>query len=148
MNNNENKILQFKLEDQFYGLPLRVVKKILHAVEVKQIPDAPICLLGVANIENNSVPVLCTRILMGFNTKPISPDDCFVLISVATKPYLISADSIVGMTEYKDVLPKHFEHYINVINQNNQLIILLEIENVLLKKEKEIQQINKLVFHE
>ncbi len=45
----------FKLDDQPYALPLAVVERIVRAVEVTPLPDAPRIMLGVVDVEDEAL---------------------------------------------------------------------------------------------
>jgi len=52
------KVLVFHIGDDRYGLPLRVVRRVLPLVELKSLPLAPDAVAGLMNLHGESVPVI------------------------------------------------------------------------------------------
>jgi len=53
--------LVFTLEDQQYALGLEAVERVVRAVELTSVPEAPEILVGLINIRGKIVPVLDIR---------------------------------------------------------------------------------------
>ena len=61
MNNPSNHIVVFTLDEQRYALHLLAVERVVRAVEVTALPEAPEIVLGVVNVKGRIVPVINVR---------------------------------------------------------------------------------------
>ena len=61
MNNPANHIVVFALDEQRYALHLLAVERVVRAVEVTALPEAPEIVLGVVNVKGRIVPVINVR---------------------------------------------------------------------------------------
>jgi len=55
------RILVFILDEQRYGLDLDAVDRVVRAVAVTLLPDAPEVVLGIINVQGRIVPVINMR---------------------------------------------------------------------------------------
>ena len=73
------KVLVFHIGDDRYGLPLRVVRRVLPLVELKSLPLAPDAVAGLMNLHGESVPVIdLARIGCGAGLRTARADGRFV----------------------------------------------------------------------
>ncbi len=56
-----NQLVVFTVDDQQYALNLVCVERVVRAVEVTHLPQAPETVLGVINFEGQVIPVVNTR---------------------------------------------------------------------------------------
>lgn len=94
-----NLFLVFRLDEQRYSLPLASVERVLRAVAVTPLPDAPAVILGAVNIHGRVVPVLNLRHRCSLPARSLTPADAFVLIRRSQKPAIIVVDTIDGILE-------------------------------------------------
>ena len=53
-----NKLVVFALDDQRYALAFAVVEKVIRAVEITPLPQAPEIVSGAINVQGKIVPVV------------------------------------------------------------------------------------------
>ncbi|MFQ5632726.1 MAG: chemotaxis protein CheW, partial [bacterium] len=60
MGKKENHLV-FTIDDQQFGLPMSQVERIIRAVEVRPVPEAPDYINGVINMQGRVIPVVNLR---------------------------------------------------------------------------------------
>jgi purine-binding chemotaxis protein CheW len=130
-----NQLVVFTLDDQSYALRLGAVHRIVRAVEVTRIPDAPDYILGVINVEGEVLPVFNTRKRLGLPTKDIDVQDLFIIVREGGKAAALVADDVkpvqeVAGGEFVDsggVMP-HSAFTSGMAKMEDGMIILLRTE--------------------
>ncbi len=95
----KNHIVAFTLDDQKYGLNLSSVERIVRAVEITPLPDAPCEILGVINVEGRIMPVLNTRKWLGLPERDIELQDVFIIVSANDHSVALVADEVKPVVE-------------------------------------------------
>ncbi len=95
----KNHIVAFTLDDQRYGLNLSLVERIVRAVEITPLPDAPCAILGVINVEGRIMPVLNTRKWLGLRERDIELQDVFIIVSANGHSVALVADEVKPVVE-------------------------------------------------
>ncbi len=73
--------LQFRLQSQFFGLPLLVVKEILPLPELTCVPDAPGDILGVMNWRGKTLPVIHLAKRLGISQPKCDLSDNLIVVN-------------------------------------------------------------------
>jgi purine-binding chemotaxis protein CheW len=94
-----SQMVVFRLGEQRYALMLNVVERIVRAVEVIPLPNAPAIVLGVINVEGRVLPVLNVRKRFGLPDEEISPTSQFLIARTARRPVVLVIDEAEGMVE-------------------------------------------------
>lgn len=97
-----NELIQlvvFCLDEQRYALPLAVVERIVQAVEVTPLPDAPPIVLGVIDVEGHVLPVLNLRRRFRLPEREIRPFDQFLIAQTAPRTVALVIDEAQGVIE-------------------------------------------------
>ena len=95
----KNHIVAFSLDDQQYGLNLSCVERIVRAVSITPLPDAPSEILGVINVEGRIMPVLNTRKWLGLPERDIELQDVFIIVSANRHSVALVADEVKPVVE-------------------------------------------------
>jgi purine-binding chemotaxis protein CheW len=69
----------FTLDERRYALYLPAVERVVPAVEVTPLPNAPEVVLGVINVQGRIIPVINVRKRFGLRERDIEPNDRFIL---------------------------------------------------------------------
>lgn len=69
------RLVTFDLDGQRYALALGAVQRVLRAVEVTPLPNAPDIVLGMVDMAGSIVPVLNLRRRFGLREREIGPED-------------------------------------------------------------------------
>ena len=96
----ENKqLVVFNLDDQQYALNLACVERIVRAVEVTHLPDAPDTILGVINVEGRVIPVVNTRKRLGLAERGIELQDLFLIVQQDGRALALLGDEVKPVLE-------------------------------------------------
>ena len=143
-----NQIVVFTIDDLLYALPLSTVIRVIHVVEITQLPKAPEIISGIINVKGQIIPVIDVRKRFGMASREISPDDQMILADTGKRQVAILVDTVTGIkditprqhVEIKETLP--FAEYIKgVAKIEEELILIYDLEQFLnLNEEKELVQ--------
>jgi len=90
-------LLMFFVGERRLALPLDAVERVVRAVEVTPLPEAPATVVGLINVQGRLVPVLDLRPRFGLPPRAIEPDDHFVLARGAGRTVALWADAVAGV---------------------------------------------------
>jgi purine-binding chemotaxis protein CheW len=93
-------LVVFRLDAQSYAVPLSAVERIVRAVEVTPLPQAPAIVLGVIDVEGRILPVLNLRRRFGLPDQDIRPTDQFLIAQTAQRAVVL----VIG--EAQDVIER------------------------------------------
>jgi purine-binding chemotaxis protein CheW len=94
-----SKLVVFRLDSQRYAMPLAAVERIVRAVEVTALPQAPEIVLGVIDVEGRILPVLNIRRKVSLADREITPADQFLLARTARRTVVLVIDEALGVVE-------------------------------------------------
>ncbi len=86
-------------DEQQYALNLSCVERIVRAVEITPLPDAPEEVLGVINVEGRVIPVLNTRKRLGLPERELELHDLFIIVSENGRTLALVADQVRPVIE-------------------------------------------------
>ena len=93
------RLVTFCLDRQTYALRLESVQRIIPAVEVTTLPEAPEAVLGVINLQGKIVPVLDVRTRFRLPQRQIDLGDQLVVANTETRTVAFIVDSVIGIVE-------------------------------------------------
>ncbi len=97
-----NKLLVFALPGLRCALPLADIERILHAVEMSPVPNAPEIVMGLVNVHGHVIPVLNIRKLFRLPEIEIRLNDQIIIAHTTRRPVAILVDNVIGVTEYSE----------------------------------------------
>ena len=97
--NAPNQLVVFLLDGYRYALPLSIVDRVVRAVEVTPLPDAPAIVHGAINVQGDVIAVLNVRRRFGMPEREISPDDWFLLALTGHRRVALVVDASEGVIE-------------------------------------------------
>ena len=99
-------LLCFSLDDRRYALELDDVRKVLRAVAVSPLPDAPEVVLGLINVRGRILPVIDLRRRLGLPASHMGLENPLLWVLAAGRELLLPVDRVEGVKEFddKDVL--------------------------------------------
>lgn len=92
-------VVVFSLDEERYALNLSSVERIVRAVEVTHLPDAPDNIFGVINVEGRVIPVLNTRKRLGLPQREIDLDDLFLIVTDGGYSVAFVGDEVLPVME-------------------------------------------------
>ena len=88
----------FTIEKQKFALPVTAVSRIVHAVEITPIPNAPVNIIGVINVQGEPVPVFNMRKLFGLPAKELKLSDRIIFVRISNRVISFIADQVLDVT--------------------------------------------------
>lgn len=87
-------LLVFRLGKGRFGVPMRQVERVVRAVEIARLPDAPPVVEGLIDVHGTLRPVFDMRLGLGLPSRPVALDDHFVLASAASRAVALHVDEV------------------------------------------------------
>lgn len=150
--------LSFKLEDEFFAIPVMKVLEIMEVPKITKVPQSPAYLQGVINLRGAVLPVIDTRVKFGMTATSFTINTSILVLSIQHLDDVLTVgvlvDSVVEVFEIDDneikpspsIGAKYKAEFIEgMINYEDQFMMLLdidqifsliEIQNVLLSNEE------------
>ncbi len=95
-----NNYFIFTIENQRYGVELSAVEKVIRAVELIALPEAPEILLGLINMRGKIIPVVNIRKQFRLPAREIELNDRIILCRIATRSIAFIADTVEGIVTF------------------------------------------------
>ena len=136
------RLVVFRLDDHRYALPLAVVDRIVRAVAVTPLPDAPAIVAGIINVHGRVVPVLNVRRRFLLPEREIGPADWFLLARVSERTVALVIDESEGLLDRPDAgvasaldVQSARETFPGVIGLDDGLVLIHDLEKFLTSDE-------------
>ena len=133
-----DQLVVFVLDEQRYGLRLSVVERIVRAVEVTPLPQAPGIVLGVVNVQGRVIPVIDLRRRFGLTGRTLGLSDQMVVARTARRLVVLVADAVHGVLDYpgevavtaQQMLPG-LVHLAGVVKLDDGLVLIQDLDQFL-----------------
>ena len=96
------KVVVFRLDEQRYAAPLAEVERVIPAVEITALPNAPAIVFGVINVAGIVMPVINLRRRFRVKERGVSPADQFLIVHASRRMVALVIDEVLGLLEYMD----------------------------------------------
>ena len=149
-----NQIIAFSLDQQVYALPLNNVMRVIHAVEITNLPKSPDIISGIINVKGQIIPVVNVRKRFGLTTRELSPDDQMIIAYTRKRQIALLVDQVSGiqnissqqLVNTKETMP-YAEYIGGVAKIEDDLILIYDLEQFLnLNEEMELEQAIKKIY--
>ncbi len=136
----ENKYVIFKLDQEYYGLPIDSVILIEKMGQTTRVPNAPDYIKGVTNLRGEVIPIIDLRKKLGMETKDLDRNSRTIVVSLNETIVGLIVDTSSEVLEIdKENIDKpptneneEFIEYVNGIGKTEErLIILLDLVKIL-----------------
>lgn len=97
-----NQIVVFRLGESRCALPLTAVDKVIRAVQVTPLPQAPEIVSGVINLAGKVIPVINVHRRFQLEERDLQLDDRFIIAHTSRRTVALVADSVSGYQELGD----------------------------------------------
>lgn len=94
-----HQLVVFTLDDQQFALKLSSVQRIVRAVEVTHVPEAPDAVMGVINVEGKIIPVVNSRRRLGLPERDLGLNDLFIIVQEGGVSLALVADEVKPVME-------------------------------------------------
>jgi purine-binding chemotaxis protein CheW len=139
-------LVSFTIGNEEFGLDIQSIQEINRVAEITRVPNSPDFVSGVINLRGKVIPIIDLRKRFGFPKKENDKNTRIIVVELA--------DMIVGFVvdSVREVIriPKNItepppaivagigsEYITAVAKLEDRLLILLDLENILLEKEKQ-----------
>ena len=95
-------VVVFRLDEQRYAASLAGVERVIPAVEVTSLPNAPAIVFGVINVAGSIVPVINLRRRFRVTERAVSSADQFLIVHTNRQRVALVIDEAEGVIEYLD----------------------------------------------
>ena len=131
-------LVVFRLDDQRYALPLLAVDRIVHAIEITPLPNAPPIVLGVIDLHGDVVPVLNVRRRFRLPERSIRLTDQFLVARTAGRTVALVIDDALGVTrrprsavtDSSQIVPG-LDYVQGVVKLDDGLVLIHDLEKFL-----------------
>jgi len=141
--NSDNFIIIFHLDEPKYALPLSIVERVVRAVEITRIPNAPAFIMGAINVQGNIIPVVNIRSRLHLPDCEIRPDDHFIIARTQKRNIVLVADQVIGIyvpeydrTEHTDKNFPQVDYIKGVTRIGDNIIFIYDIDTFLSPEEE------------
>jgi purine-binding chemotaxis protein CheW len=131
-------LVVFRLDERRYALPLTVVERVVHAVDVTPLPKAPAIVLGAINVQGRVLPVLNIRRRFLLPDREISPADWFLLAHTARHTVVLVVDESEGVVQRPQAeivvstqIVPGLEPFPGVLRLDDGLVLIHDLERFL-----------------
>jgi purine-binding chemotaxis protein CheW len=97
--NDVTRTVVFRLEQQRYALMLAAVERIVRAVAVTPLAQAPAIVLGIVDVKGDILPVLDIRARVGLPHREIASTHQFLIARTVQRRVILPIDEVEGMVE-------------------------------------------------
>jgi len=92
----------FMLGAQQFALRLATVERVVGAVEITPLPQAPRIVRGIINVQGQVIPVMDVRRRWGLPERALDLNDQFIIARMATRCVALWVDAVTGVIPWRD----------------------------------------------
>ncbi|MGE4093662.1 MAG: chemotaxis protein CheW [Candidatus Binatia bacterium] len=135
----------FTLDEQRYALPLHEVERIIPAVYVTPLPNAPTIVSGIITVQGNILPVLNLRCRLQCPARDLDPTQQFILVTTPRRRIALIVDTVVSVhtvpsqaiTNREKILPG-LKQVAGVFPQDDGIMFIYDLDTCLSLDEEQI----------
>jgi chemotaxis signal transduction protein len=125
----------FIVDEQKYALRMYEVERIVRAVEVQPLPEAPSHVRGVVNVQGHVLPVIDLRLRFGRAARDLRLEDHFIIARTAELSVVLPVDAALGSVEISaGTRPAREEAQLSCIKKimphDQDMVYALDLERV------------------
>ncbi|MGD0035999.1 MAG: chemotaxis protein CheW [Bacteroidota bacterium] len=138
-------LVSFNIGQEEFGLGIQSIQEINRMVEITRVPNSPEFVTGVINLRGKVIPIINLRKRFGFPPKESDRNTRIIVVELSGMVVGFVVDSVSEVLR----IPKNIteppppivagigsEYITAVAKLENRLLILLDLERILLEKEK------------
>lgn len=146
INQKQNEIVVFELNNQHYGIDIKYVKEIVKWTESTSIPNTKNHIEGIINLRGKICNIINGRILFGFENKKFDDKNKIIVIQDGEIGITVDDVSEIIRVEESDIQPLEnlifFEQICELdylVDYKDNIISVIKVSNIInSKKEEEI----------
>ena len=98
-------LVVFRLDQQKYAVDLTAVERVLPAVEIRPLPEAPAIVAGIINLHGRIIPVISIRQRLALTERDLGLTDQLLVVRSATRTLALIVD---GVEEVAAIAPDNW----------------------------------------
>jgi purine-binding chemotaxis protein CheW len=98
--NPSARLVVFQVGDGRYAVHLGDVERVVPAVELAPLPEAPRMVLGVFNLQGRVIPALDLRRRLGLAERELGISDQLLVVRAASRVLALATDRVEGIVEF------------------------------------------------
>jgi len=144
----------FSIDEQRYGLPCALVKRIIRTVEITAVPNMPEGVLGLINVHGEIILVIDIRKRLGLSSVDYRLQDALVIVESEKQTIGFIVEQVTYVENFEtNFIPvkniiKEVECADTVVKDKDGIIYILNIEKLLNKQDENIVHKNKNFYKE
>jgi purine-binding chemotaxis protein CheW len=135
---SSDSLVVFRIGEQEFAIGVAVVERVVRAVEIAPLPEAPRGVRGVINLQGRVVPVFDLRARFGQPGRELSTSDHFLIAHTHWRMVALLVDAVIGvvarspaqMTPASEILPD-LASISGVMKLDGGLVLVHELERFL-----------------
>lgn len=146
--------LIFSIDEQRYGLPCAIVKRIIRIVDITPVPNMPIGVLGLINVQGQIILVIDIRQRLGLPSIEYKLQDVLVVAESTKQTIGFIADEVsyfenleTNFVQVKNII-QDIECADRIVKDKDGMIYILNIEKLLNKQDENMLHKNKNIHKE
>lgn len=92
-------LVVFQSHCQKFALGLAAVERVVPAVEISPLPEAPDIVAGIFNLRGRIIPVINLRRRLGLPVRELALSDQFLVVRTSTRTMALIVDGVEGVIE-------------------------------------------------
>jgi len=133
----------FTLDERRYALRLAAVDRVVRAVAISPLPQAPEIVLGIVNVQGRIIPIFNVRRRFQLPEREIALTDRLIIAHTARRSVGLMVDAVADVMEYpeqsiaeaKSILPG-LEYIKGVVKLEDGMIYIHDLEMFLSMEEE------------
>ena len=132
----------FGLDARRIAVPLAAVERVVRAVQVTPLPQAPGLVVGVINVAGAVLPVMNVRRKFGLPERELDPADHFLITSTARGRIVLVIDTTYGVLEHPEpsagktaAFPTDTDHITGALALPDGLVLIHDLDRFLSPQE-------------
>ena len=94
-----NQLVVFSLDEQRYALYLHAVERVIRAVDVTPLPEAPDIVIGVINLQGQVIPIANIRRRFSLPEREIDLSNQFIIANTSRRTVALVVDTVSEVIE-------------------------------------------------
>jgi purine-binding chemotaxis protein CheW len=129
----------FKMGNEYYGLPISLVKEIIKPLPITKFPKSPPFVEGVIDLRGRILPIINLRKLFGLEPLPLTDDSRFVDLQMDSLSIGVVVDAVseVIRLSRKQIEPAppivagvEGKYLSGIARMDDKLILLLDLDEI------------------
>jgi purine-binding chemotaxis protein CheW len=138
-------LVVFRLEARRYALALPNVERVVRAVEVTALPNAPAVVMGIFNLAGRLIPVLNIRKRFQLPEREIEPADHFLIAHTTRRTVALvvdEAEQVIERPEAEivgvDPIVPGLDHVRGIVKLEEGLVLIHDLDTFLSLEETQV----------